>query len=90
MDEVAPEVPEILRTGTRGVRVKIWTFLYLNEPRWFTAQQIAEYLKMPLSTVQVALKDLRSLAPRIQCQDIDREGKGRPEKEYSFQKILQK
>ena len=52
-----------------------------------SAQEIAEHLDMPLSTVQVALKDLR-LAPRRLCRDIEKSGKGRPEKEYSFQRIL--
>lgn len=81
-------VPEILRMGTRGVRIKIWTFLYLNQPSWFTAQEIAEHLNMPLSTVQVALKDLRLLAPRIQSENKQRFSKGRPEKQYCFQQIL--
>ena len=52
---------------------------------WFTAQDVAEHLDMPLSTVQVALKDLRVLAPRIISKDKERSSKGRPEKEYSFQ-----
>ena len=78
-------VPDILKIGSRGVLAKIWAFLYVNRPMWFTAQEIAEYLDMPLSTVQVALKDLRVLAARIICEDKERSGKGRPEKEYSFQ-----
>jgi len=81
-----PLVPEILKIGTRGVRTKIWTFLYLNQPNWFTSQEIAKYLDMPLSTVQVALKDICSIAPRIKCRDKPKIGKGRPEKMYSFQK----
>ena len=80
-------VPEILKVGTRGVRAKIWTFLYLNKSHWFTAQEMSQYLEMPLSTVQVALKDIRSIAPRIKCKDKPKNGKGRPEKEYSFQKM---
>ena len=83
-----PQVPEILKVGTRGVRAKIWTFLYLNQPEGFTAQKIAQHLEMPLSTVQVALKDICSIAPRILSRDIERTVKGRPEKEYRFQKIL--
>ena len=85
-----PLVPEILKVGTRGVRAKIWTFLYLNQPEWFTAKKMSKHLDMPLSTVQVALKEICSIAPRIKCRDKQRNGKGRPEKEYSFQKTLLK
>jgi predicted transcriptional regulator len=84
------QVPEILRLGRRGVRVKIWTLLRVNKNRWFTAKEISEHLGMPLSTVQIALKDLRILAPRIRCRDKDRFGRGRPEKEYSFQEMLER
>ena len=77
-------VPPVLRIGSRGVRAKIWTFLYLNRPKWFTARDISTHLDMPLSTVQVALKDLLLIAPRIQSNDKDRFRKGRPEKEYSL------
>jgi len=83
-----PRVPEILKVGTRGVRAKIWTFLYLNQSNWFTAQEMSKYLEMPLSTVQVALKDICSIAPRIRCKDKPKNGKGRPRKEYSFHKTL--
>ena len=81
-----PWVPEILKAGTRGVRAKIWIFLYLNQPDWFTSQEISGHLDMPLSTVQVALKEICSIAPRIRCRDKQRSGKGRPEKEYMFHK----
>jgi len=87
LDEVW--VPEILRIGTRGVRAKIWAFLYVNEAKWFSAKQIAAYLDMPLSTVQVALKDLLPKAPRVTSVDRERSGKGRPEKIYSFQRFIQ-
>jgi hypothetical protein len=43
---------------------------------------------MPMSTVQVALKDLLQIAPRVWSLDKMREGKGRPEKMYSFQKFI--
>jgi hypothetical protein len=84
MESVNEEVfvPQILVLGTRGVRVKIWTFLLLNRPRWFTARQIAQHLRMPLSTVQVALHDLRDIAPNIQDNDRVRSERGRREKEY--------
>jgi len=82
-------VPEILKVEKRGVRAKIWTFIYLNTPRWFTAQEISNHLGMPLSTVQMALKDLRDIAPRIDSRDKEISGKGRPEKEYRFQRLLQ-
>ena len=77
-------VPAVLKVGTRGVRAKIWAFLLVNESSWFTAKDISTHLDMPLSTVQVALKDLLLIAPRIQSNDKDRFRKGRPEKEYSF------
>lgn len=83
-------VPNILKVGRRGVRAKIWAFMHANPSRGFTAREIAKYLEMPLSTVQIALKDLCSLAPRIKPRDKEREGKGRPEKEYRFQRILQR
>lgn len=83
-----PWVPEILKIGTRGVRAKIWTFLFVNKPYWFTAQEIAKHLDMPLSTVQVALKDVRILGPGIVYEDIERSGKGRREKKYSYQGLL--
>jgi len=43
---------------------------------------------MPLSTVQVALKDLLDIAPRVWSVDKGREGRGRPEKMYSFQRFI--
>jgi predicted transcriptional regulator len=43
---------------------------------------------MSLSTVQVALKDLLQIAPRVWSMDKGRKGKGRPEKMYSFQKFI--
>jgi hypothetical protein len=52
------------------------------------AKEISGYLEMPLSTVQVALKDLLKVAPRVWPVDRCREGKGRPEKTYSFQRFI--
>jgi len=60
----------------------------VNEKRWFTAREISDHLEMPRSTVQVALKDLLRIAPRVWSVDKDREGKGRPEKTYSFQRFI--
>jgi len=60
----------------------------VNDGRWFTAREISNFLVMPLSTVQVALKDLLQIAPRVWSVDKDREGKGRPEKTYSFQGFI--
>jgi predicted ArsR family transcriptional regulator len=60
----------------------------VNERRWFTAKEISDFLEMPLSTVQVSLKDLLQVAPRVWSVDKDRKGKGRPEKMYSFQKFI--
>ena len=60
----------------------------MNERRWFTAKEISDFLEMPLSTKQVALKDLLQIAQRVWSVDKDRKGKGRPKKMYSFQKFI--
>lgn len=60
----------------------------MNERHWFTAKEISGHLETPLSTVQVALKDLLQVAPRVWSVDKDRKGKGRPEKMYSFQRFI--
>jgi predicted ArsR family transcriptional regulator len=80
------QVPRILFTGKRGVNIKIWTFLYINDHRWFTAKEISEYLELPLSTVQLSLKRINKIAPRIHSEDIQTEGPGRPEKRYRLQR----
>ena len=38
--------------------------------------------------MQVTLKDLLQVAPRVWSVDKDRKGKGRPEKMYSFQRFI--
>jgi len=81
-------IPEILRQGRRGSNVRIWTFLYLNDWRWFTAREIAEYLDLPLSTVQLSLRKINIIAPRIRCKDIQTDQRGRPEKQYRFQRLV--
>jgi predicted transcriptional regulator len=60
----------------------------VNERRWFTAKEISDHLEMPLSTVQVALRDLLRIAPSVWSLDKEREGRGRPEKSYSFQRFI--
>ena len=82
-------VPQILKIGRRGVNAKIWTFLYVNQGRWFTAKEISKHLDMPQSTVQSALKQILPKSPRVISLDIKRDGRGRPEKKYSFQRLLQ-
>jgi len=82
-EEEQPWVPEILKVGSRGTPIKIWTLLYLNQSKWFTAKEIAKYLGLPLSTIQFALKDLRRL-PRVICQDEPRRSAGRPRKRYKY------
>jgi predicted ArsR family transcriptional regulator len=74
-------VPEILRRGKRGVAVKIWTLLYLNQHRWFTAKEISGYLGVPLKTVQLKLVQLRTL-PEILCSEIMTSKPGRKERRY--------
>jgi len=60
----------------------------VNDGCWFTAREVSDFLEMPLSTAQVALKNLLDIAPRVWSVDKDREGKGRPEKIYSFQRFI--
>jgi predicted transcriptional regulator len=80
-----PEVPAILKTGQRGANIKAWTFLRLNENQWYTSKEIAGYLELPLSTVQLALRRLVSIAPMIQSQEIMVDQRGRREKQYCYQ-----
>ena len=68
--------------GRHGSNIKIWAFLYVNSGRWFTSRDIAEYLDLPLSTVQLALRQVHRMAPRVQSEDIEVEYRGRREKRY--------
>jgi predicted Co/Zn/Cd cation transporter (cation efflux family) len=79
------EIPEILRTGRRGANIKVWAFLYVNTGQWFTSRDIAEYLGLPLSTVQLALRQVERMAPRVKRKDIEVDHRGRREKKYRFQ-----
>ena len=80
-----PEVPDILKMGRRGANIKAWTFLRLNPNQWFTARQVSGYLELPLSTVQLALRRLVNIAPKIQSNEIMVNQRGRREKQYRFQ-----
>ena len=80
------EIPEILRTGHRGANVKVWAFLYVNSGQWFTSRDISEYLSLPLSTVQLALRQVDRIAHRVQSKDIEVDHRGRREKKYRFQR----
>ncbi len=80
-----PEVPLILKMGKRGANIKAWTFLRLNENQWYTSKEIAGYLELPLSTVQLALRRLVSFAPMIRSQEIVLDQRGRREKQYCYQ-----
>jgi hypothetical protein len=84
----AIEVPEILRTGRHGSNVKVWAFLYVNSGQWFTSRDIAEYLSLPLSTVQLALRQVDRMSPRVQSKDIEVDHRGRREKRYRFQRVV--
>ncbi len=84
---VEPEVPQILKMGRRGSSIKVWTFLRLNYGHWFTAREISEYLELPLSTVQIALRTLVNIAPRIESDEIETDQRGRPEHQYRFKQI---
>ncbi len=80
-----PEVPAILKMGQRGANIKIWTFLRLNENQWYTSKEIAGYLELPLSTVQLTLRRLVIIAPMIQSKEIEVDQRGRREKQYCYQ-----
>ncbi len=82
------EIPEILRTGHRGANVKVWAFLYVNTGQWFTSRDIAEYLGLPLSTVQLALRQVDRMAHRVQSEDIEVDHRGRRQKRYRFQRLI--
>ena len=82
------EIPEILRTGHRGANVKVWAFLYVNSGQWFTSRDIAKYLGLPLSTVQLALRQVERVAPRVKRKDIEVDHRGRREKKYRFQRLI--
>ena len=81
------EIPEILRTGRHGANIKVWAFLYVNSGKWFTSRDIAGYLSLPLSTVQLALRQVHRMAPRVQSKDIEVDHRGRREKRYRFQRL---
>ena len=80
-----PEVPDILKMGKRGANIKAWTFLRLNPNQWFTARDVSRYLELPLSTVQLALRRLVRIAPRIESKEIMVDQRGRREKQYRYQ-----
>ena len=82
-----PEVPNILKMGRRGANIKAWTFLRLNQGQWFTAREVSGYLELPLSTVQLALRKLVIITPRIQSKEIEVDQRGRREKQYRFQPV---
>ena len=82
------EIPEILRTGHRGANIKVWAFLYVNSGKWFTSRDIAGYLSLPLSTVQLALRQVDRMAPRVQSEDIEVDHRGRRQKRYRFQRLI--
>jgi hypothetical protein len=80
------EIPEILRTGRHGANIKVWAFLYVNSGKWFTSRDIAGYLSLPLSTAQLALRQVHRMAPRVQREDIEVVYRGRREKRYRLQR----
>ncbi len=84
-----PEVPGILKLGRRGANIKAWTFLRLNENQWYTAREISGYLELPLSTVQLALRRLVNIAPRVESEEISVDQRGRREKQYRYQTNLE-
>ena len=85
-----PDVPSILKMGRRGANIKVWTFLRLNEDNWYTSKEISEYLELPLSTVQLALRQLIVIAPRIHAEEIEADHRGRREKRYRFRRLIKR
>ena len=82
------EIPEILRTGRRGANIKVWAFLYVNSGQWFSSKDIAGYISLPLSTVQLALRQVDRMSPRVKSEDIEVDHRGRREKRYRFQRLV--
>lgn len=76
-------VPEVLKKVQRGAPIKVWVFLYVNQPMWFTGREIAEYLGIPVSSVLCALKEVRKL-PKIGCKPKKEARAGRKELMYRF------
>ena len=79
-----PKVPGILKMGRRGANIKVWTFLRLNQNQWFTAKEVSNYLELPISSVQFALRQLVVIAPRIKSEEVSVDLRGRREKTYRF------
>jgi len=75
-------VPPVLTNGKRGTLIKIWTFLLLNQPSWFTTKEITEYLKISRTSAESALKKLREY-PEIHCEK-ERPWRGRPQNRYRY------
>lgn len=75
-------VPPVLMEGKRGILVKVWTFLLLNQPNWFTTKEIAEYLKISRISVERVFKKLREY-PEIRCEK-GKPWRGRPENKYQY------
>ena len=82
------EIPEILRTGRHGANIKVWAFLYVDSGQWFISKDISKYLTLHLSTVQLALRQVHRMAPRVQSKDIEVDHRGRREKRYRFQRLV--
>ena len=82
-----PEVPGILKLGHRGANIKAWTFLRLNPDQWYTAREISGYLELPLSTVQLALRRLVTIAPHVKFEEISVDQRGRREIKYRYQTV---
>ncbi len=53
-----------------------------------TLEDFEEYLSLPLSTVQLALRQVHRMAPRVQSKDIEVDHRGRREKRYRFQRLI--
>ena len=74
--------------GHRRANEKVWAFLYVNSGQWFSSRDIAGYLSLPLSTVQLALRQVDRMAHRVKSEDIEVDHRGRREKRYRFQRLI--
>jgi predicted ArsR family transcriptional regulator len=80
-----PVVPIILTTRHPGTVYRVWFLLYVNQNRWFTPDEISRLLCIPLVSVHVALKKLRSY-PEIRMEKM-KPWRGRPKIKYRYSQI---
>jgi hypothetical protein len=80
-----PLVPVILTENHSGTFLRVWFLLYMNRNRWFTPEEISKLLCMPLISVHVALKKIRSY-PEIRVEKM-KSWRGRPKNRYRYRAV---